>query len=205
MTQIMLDLETTGQRAGCAILSIGAVQFDHKERKLGPEFYRVVSLRSCQELGLFVEESTMKWWSEQSKEAQTVLTQSVDGGRGTLELKEALLEFNKYLSQWGVDNLKVWGNGSDFDNAILYACYAACGLEPGWRFWNSRCYRTLKSIIPGAKLQRLGVYHNALDDAKSQAAHAIALLGELNTPFGTPTKLVSKGQLPKPKKNAKKA
>jgi exodeoxyribonuclease VIII len=47
-----------------------------------------------------------------------------------------------------------------------------------WQFWNSRCYRTVKSLYPDNKLKRSGTYHNAVDDAESQARHLIELLAK---------------------------
>jgi exodeoxyribonuclease VIII len=91
-------------------------------------------------------------------------------------LPVALDRFTDFLQPVGFKRVKVWGNGSDFDNAILSCCYGATGREVPWDFWHNRCYRTLKALRPGPKLVREGTYHNALDDAKSQALHAIELL-----------------------------
>lgn len=176
MEHVMIDLETLGRRAGCAILSIGAVAFDAKAKELGPELYTVVRLDSCEKAGLHIDPDTIAWWEKQSPEAQKVLKQA-RAARGNKVLPKALEELNKYLSQFDLKKVKVWGNGSDFDNAILTACYAAIGQNIPWEFWNNRCYRTLKSLKPQVKLARQGTYHNALDDAKSQAAHAIQLMG----------------------------
>jgi exodeoxyribonuclease VIII len=49
-------------------------------------------------------------------------------------------------------------------------------MQP-WRHWNDRCYRTVKSLYPDVKLERVGTHHNAVDDAESQARHLIAMLG----------------------------
>jgi exodeoxyribonuclease VIII len=97
-----------------------------------------------------------------------------------VKLPEALVQLTSFLNQFGRKGLKVWGNGSDFDNAILAACYAAVGQPLPWDFWHNRCYRTLKALRPELKLQRQGTYHNALDDAKTQAQHAIQLLEALH-------------------------
>lgn len=172
MEHVMIDLETLGRRAGCSILSIGAVAFGPEG--LGPEFYTVVNRASCQAHGLHEDEATLEWWTKQSAQAQTVLGQASTDGTS---LVDALAELTTFLSGLGsLKKLKVWGNGADFDNAILTACYAAVGRELPWEFWHNRCYRTLKSLRPAAKLSRQGTYHNALDDAKSQATHAIQLL-----------------------------
>ncbi len=174
MEHVMIDLETLGRRAGCAILSIGAVAFDPKTGQLGPELYVVVNRLSCFNLSLHEDPETVKWWEGQNAEAKKILTE-VDGGGE--QLPAALGKLTEYLAQFGHKKVKIWGNGSDFDNAILTACYASIGRNIPWEFWNNRCYRTLKSLKPSVKMVRQGTYHNALDDAKSQAAHAIQLLG----------------------------
>lgn len=173
MKDVMIDLETLGRRAGCAILSIGAVAFDPKTKELGPEFYVVVNRLSCFDNGLHEDPETVAWWKNQNEEAKKILTET-DGGE---LLANALGKLTEYLSQFGIKQVKVWGNGSDFDNAILTNCYAAIGQNQPWSFWNNRCYRTLKCLKPEIKMLRRGTYHNALDDAKSQAIHALQLMG----------------------------
>lgn len=182
MDNVMVDLETVGTKAGCGILSIGAVSFAPyapPPHDTGERFYTVVDLASCEELGLNTEQGTLDWWEKQSAEARKVL-ELARGSADALALAEALERFNDYLSQFGPD-VKVWGNGSDFDNAILAVCYDVAGVKPAWKFWNNRCYRTLKSFLPDLKLERTGTHHDALDDAVSQAYHANQLLRRLTT------------------------
>lgn len=178
MKDVMVDLETVGRRAGCGILSIGAVAFDPTTGELGPEHYTVVKLASCEKFALHSDPDTLAWWEKQSPEAQKVLKQA-RAARGNKTLDKALMEFNKYLAQFGPKAVRVWGNGSDFDNAILINCYAATELTAGWDFWNNRCFRTLKNLAPSVKVERAGVYHNALDDAKTQALHALKIFKHL--------------------------
>lgn len=172
---VMIDLETRGAAPGCAILSIGAVGFS--TTKLGPEFYKVVLTSSCHEAGLKDDESTMVWWRGQSEAARLVLLQAEDGAVAA-PLADALTAFHNWLAgHFGLAQVRIWGNGADFDNAILAYCYKAVGLELPWKFWHNRCFRTLKSLrtdIKGPK--RVGTYHNALDDAKTQALHAMELM-----------------------------
>lgn len=172
-TDVMIDLETLGNRPGCAILSIGAVEFG--PQGLGRTFYVTVGKWSQIQLGLHESQSTLDWWKGQSPEARVVLEQS-ENDNDPKSIHTALLAFANWLSPTGLRTVKVWGNGSDFDNAILACCYAATGDAVPWQFWNNRCYRTLKNLRPEIKLERTGTYHNALDDAKTQARHAIQLL-----------------------------
>jgi exodeoxyribonuclease VIII len=174
VNNVMIDLETLGQRPGCSIISIGAVAFDERTGALGPELYLVVSRDSCREAGLHEDQSTIDWWMGQSDEAKEVLLETES--EEALSLTEALKQLKQYLDQFNLSKVKVWGCGSDFDNAILTCCYAAIDQELPWKFWNNRCYRTIKSLDKGPKPKRVGTYHNALDDAKTQAIHAIQIL-----------------------------
>lgn len=172
MNNVMHDLETLGTRAGCAILSIGAVGFD--ENGLGSEFYRVVSIRSCLDAGLVIDPDTLKWWQDQPEEARIILQQVKDTSIA-IPLKQALEEFNAFLETYG-ENVVLWGNGAVFDNSIIIDCFAAVGMKPSVKFWNHLCYRTVTVLNPEIKRVRRGTHHNALDDAKTQALHFIEIM-----------------------------
>ena len=181
---IMVDLETLGSRAGCQIISIGAARFSRSsEVAIGETFYTLCSLHKDNqaELGLSTDESTLTWWKGQSAEARTALTEAKR--KNAPHLTNALAEFARFVG-WtdskGLGDARVWGNGSDFDCAILYAAYAAVGEPVPWKFWNTRCFRTLKSEFPGVpKPERKGTHHNALDDAIYQAEHAAVIFRSL--------------------------
>lgn len=172
MNNVMLDLETLGTTPGCVVLSIGAVEFDPDTGELGREYYDTINQSSSLAVGLETDLDTVAWWKKQSLEAQKVLYATHEDN-GT-QIAPALAGFAEFLAPCG-KSLCVWGNGSDFDQPILAAAYKAVGQKTPWLFWNNRCYRTLKNIKPEIALSRVGTYHNALDDAKSQALHAIAI------------------------------
>lgn len=168
MKNIMLDLETFGQRPGAVIVAIGAVKFGGGA--LGDEFYARVAAQSGVDVGLHLDASTVLWWLGQDAVARAELQQPAE------PIQPVLLEFQNFCA--GQD-WRVWGNGSDFDNALLAAAYHACLIPLPWKFSNNRCYRTLKSLWPQVVMERTGTYHNALDDARSQARHALQLCPEL--------------------------
>ena len=170
MKNAMCDLETLGTLPGCSILSIGVVMFD--ANGLGAEFYTAVSRASCAAAGLVEDANTLAWWSAQSADARKAIDAAEHPDAPTLQ--EALAKFNAFIKSH-CPGAKVWGNGAEFDNAILNVALSKVGMRPSWAMQNSRCYRALKGIAPGPKLVRVGTYHNALDDAKSQALHAIEL------------------------------
>jgi hypothetical protein len=191
LRDVMVDLETLGQSPGCAILSIGAVAFKAEDFATDPgvsgvtgeRFYRVINTKSCRALGLREEAGTIAWWDKQSPEARAVLTEAETGG---IPLKQALTEFASFLRDHGGQTaVRLWGNGADFDNAIIAYLYNLLGEPVPWSFWNNRCFRTLKNLAPDVKPGtapggKIRVAHNALDDAASQASHAIAILFTLS-------------------------
>lgn len=179
-THVMLDLETLGRGPGCRILSIGAVLMTAAIAEAeSSEFY--LELDPNNQPGLSIDQDTWSWWQQQ----EPAVRDRLFNNEGKVGLLEGLKAFGLWLSSTSTKNqrgdleLCVWGNGSDFDNAILKAAYEAAGLPLPWPYWGNRCYRTLKGLAPDLKLVRLGAHHNALDDARSQAAHAAALFQRL--------------------------
>lgn len=178
MRHIMHDLETLGTVPGCAILSIGAVAFDPLSGWVDPEgFYRVVFRPSCEEAFLSEDPDTLEWWSKQNAEARAVL-EHVESLETSVPLDVALDEFNHYAFTQGGPDVRMWGNGADFDNAITAAAMDAVKKKPIWKFWNNRCYRTIKNLAPDLKLNRTGTYHNALDDARTQTTHLLSIASQ---------------------------
>jgi hypothetical protein len=166
----MLDLETLGTSPGCIILSIGAVFFDKKG--LGHEFYQTIDVQSSIDAGLTMSGGTFKWWMGQQGAARKALFED------NVQLKGALHAFSDWLAEsCYIKTVKVWGNGSDFDNAILAKAYQlVLNQEQPWKFWNNRCYRTVCDVLNDRQRKQEGVHHHALDDAKSQAQHLRGLL-----------------------------
>jgi exodeoxyribonuclease VIII len=177
MHDVMLDLETLGVSPGCAVVSIGAVAFD----EFGVDatgFYAAIdvpewNVEGLTPYGLRKEIGTIDWWRKQSEEARSVFC-----GGGDMML--ALGLFATYLRDIESDTgqaPRVWGNGADFDLPILLAAAKAAGMNEKslWGGFNGRCYRTVKNGFKSVKMVRSGTHHNALDDARSQAEHLVAI------------------------------
>lgn len=163
---IMVDLETMGRRPCAPIVSIGAVGFD--ARGVHREFYTAVSLESELRAGATVDANTILWWMQQDPDAVAGLLQDPK------PITQALADFRHFV--FSVPNLQgVWGNGAAFDNVILAEAYERTGVMRPWQFWQDRCYRTIKSAYPDVELRRTGTHHNALDDARTQAEHLMAI------------------------------
>jgi hypothetical protein len=129
-----------------------------------------VNLQDCLDLGLTTTQSTIDWWALQTDEAR-LAWKTPDAP----QLVEALTKFCQWIRKDVSPNSSIiapWGNGSDFDLPILGNAFAAVGADMPWKFWNHRCYRTIKNLFP-VDMQRRGVHHNALDDAETQAVHLL--------------------------------
>ena len=173
----MIDLETLGKKPGCVILSLGAVMFDPKTKALGPEFYEVISTKSCTKAGLIEDPSTVAWWDKQDIEARTVIAQA-QSAKTSKPIATVLKDFKEWMKTHSVEKggRWVWGNGASFDAPILEAAYDACSLITPWEFWGTMCYRSLKNLHPEIKHEFGGTKHNALADAKHQALHLMDIL-----------------------------
>jgi hypothetical protein len=169
MLDVMVDLETMGTGPNAAITAIGAVEFDTTSGTLGRTFYNVVDLASAVEQGGQIDASTVMWWLRQSDEARAAL------GKDAISLPHALQQFAEWIAPCG-PGVRVWGNGASFDNVVLGSAYRNAGWPQPWKFWNDRCYRTVKAMYPNILMERSGTHHNALDDAVSQAKHLLAML-----------------------------
>lgn len=171
ISNVMLDLETLDTRPGGVILSIGAVYFDKYDTY--EEFHEIINLQSSLAAGLIMSPDTQAWWTKRSEEARkTLITAQNNEGK---DLVEVLNLFSAFCKK----DVKMWGNGSDFDNMMLGYVYEKLNVPLPWKYYNNRCYRTLKNLRKDIKLARVGTYHNAVDDARTQAEHAGRIMVEM--------------------------
>lgn len=166
----MVDLETMGLRPNAAIVSIGATHFD--QFNIVDRFYTAVNLKSCLDVGLTTDQSTVDWWAQQSPEARAAW--DVEGAP---ELVDALVAFGAWLRQHSSEqSMCMWGNGSDFDLVLLVSAYRALEAETPWKFWNHHCFRTFKNLFGDGVTVRKGTHHHALDDAVYQTEAMLHML-----------------------------
>jgi hypothetical protein len=168
----MVDLETLGSRAGCVILSIGAVYFDPVSGHLGDEFYTPIKIANQTKHGLTIDPATVCWWMKQSEAARSVFAECDDDK--TPELVVVMRDFLDWVKARADKKTIVWSHGGNFDWPILEAALHVFDWKMPSPFWNSRCTRTLyeQAGIKRNDLDnhRRGPKHNALEDAWAQAS-----------------------------------
>lgn len=169
--QVSIDLETLGTSADSKILSIGVHAICAETGQVA-RFYTGCSIASQDHRTQSA--STLTWWEGQSAEARVALDYAKSDSCPTLET--ALSELAIWLGKLGeTHNVYVWGNGSDFDIAMLNHAYKQISDFVPWNFRNSRDMRTLYDITLRFGMdiktatKRVGTHHNALDDAQFQA------------------------------------
>lgn len=178
MNNIMLDLECLDSNTTAAIISIGAVYFDIQKQELGPELYIELSesaLKEQLDLGRTWSLSTNIWWMQQSDGAREVWTNKNEKS----ENKQCLKQINEFWQVYPEHgrNIKVWGNGSTYDNVCLQSYIRTFKGRIPWNYKGDLCYRTIASLFGNrAVLERVGNHHNGLDDAKTQAIHLMKML-----------------------------
>lgn len=170
MQHVMLDLETLGTSNKAVVLSIGAVKFDPYSSDLGQTFYVELTgdLKTQQANGRIIDASTVLWWMQQGAMAKQVFSDPPIEGVIRASTVSALLQFRDFIND---PETCLWGNGADFDNAILADLYRDMAIPVPWSFRFNRCFRTIKGMFPEVTIARDGVHHNALDDAVHQAKH----------------------------------
>ena len=163
---VMIDLETMGLGTNAPILSIGAVAFRASGDGLGATFHEGISLEDSMASGRRPTASTILWWLQQGDEARKQVRQKCISGLPVAVALQALAAWMKSLP--GIPY--VWGNGANFDIAILEQAYLDQGLRTPWGYRDVRCFRTIMSEY-GSDLDWVKplVAHDALADAEAQA------------------------------------
>lgn len=158
---VMFDLETLDTKPSAVILSLGAVKFDPRTVGIdadAPKLSLRIDIDTQSLMGRTISESTLTWWSTQSKEAQ----EAAFSEEGRTPLTEAVEQFHKFV--WNSD--RVWSQGS-FDVNIMEHLYTSLNRPFTWQYWQVRDSRTLFDFIDG-QLDRTK-HHDAVEDAIEQA------------------------------------
>jgi exodeoxyribonuclease VIII len=179
MYNIMVDLETLDTSHSAVVLSIGAVAFDPETGTLGEQLYlEMTEDASFQQkvLGRTISADTVMWWMNQNLQAKQVFFDytGAQDKNPRVRTYTALEKFSDFVVKHNAPY--IWGNGADFDNIILGNLYEAAKMTRPWSYSRNRCFRTLKNLGVGPrKYTRYGTHHNALDDAVTQAEHALLI------------------------------
>lgn len=167
----MIDIETMDTETTAVVLSIGMVIYDpltivRSNISIMANMYYALDIREQVEKGRTIGADTMVWWSQQSAEARKVFTE-----QPRTHPIAAVHNISGWLDEYKVEH--IWGNGVDFDNAIINSLAKSFGATKPLNYKHNRCFRTLKAMlghhIPTHATTPIGTHHNAVDDALYQA------------------------------------
>ncbi len=177
---VMVDLEFLDMKPSAAILQIGMVRMNFEQGILGDTFFLRVDAGDCMNHGLTVGLDTLRWWVDQDiKVLRDALARTHDPKEVTYwnPLHLAMVKAANFLMPASDPCPEVWSCGSKDEQILEWSFRKVNGgaVLP----WNPRKwydYRTMrdgflqveppKPILPA---------HNALNDAKYQALHLIAI------------------------------
>ena len=167
--QVALDLETLGTSPDSTILAIGAVAVC-EETGQRRKFYSICNANA--QPGRTVSQSTLDWWSKQSDAARMAFDEAHK--QEAPILSGVLEQLTHWIGELGLTHdVFVYGNGANFDVAMLEHAYKQISDFVPWNYKNVRDMRTLRDICLRLQLpievERNGTHHNALDDAEFQA------------------------------------
>jgi hypothetical protein len=184
--EIMIDLETVGQKFDAGILTIGAIKFKRDQdfskllddddpnaeqiASVTDNFYRRISGKSIDEVnkdnnGEFdftADDGTMEWWGKQPEAAR----HEAFNAKPRVHIRDMLKDFADWIGGREI----MWSHGSDFDLVLLQTAYRYCGYDQvPWNFWNSRDTRTFYDMTNiNIKSYRSSRHHHALIDCWDQ-------------------------------------
>lgn len=169
MKHMMIDLETLATSANAVVVSVGACVFTSED--IVRSQYWVLDVKEQMRKGRAVAPDTIEWWMRQSDQARGVF-QTPHTLRTPLDVFAT--QFRDFFSG---EPMRLWGNGADFDLAIMIDLFQRHGLRyvEEWKYYNHMCYRTFNQLFNCKNaVVRTGVHHHALDDAEHQARCVIA-------------------------------
>lgn len=185
---LVVDIETLSFRQDAAIVAIGAVGVT-PNNTLSGAFYVPVNFQSNMDAGLAVDGQTLTWWMNLVKETgfspEDMKLDLIYGLQLHVALKKfnafveyCDLEYQKTLPENNKGKLVLWGNGSDFDLAILLYAMRAARVRPQWNYWQQQSLRTLGLLasmyrLPVKRMREENEHpsHYALDDAMKEAVY----------------------------------
>lgn len=188
---MLIDLETLSLRDNARVTSIGAVLGVPSSRTYA-EFESNINIDCVEQKDRHIDANTVKFWLEQSKEAQEALMSCPISTYTTLLMFNSFIELGSETLGFEKDKLLVFGNGSDFDNRILLDLYQsvrniddlyARNLQVPFTFRQNNDARMFFNFIKllkeeGVEISRKepAIKHHALSDAKSEYENVCAFI-----------------------------
>lgn len=174
MKDLMIDIETLGTVPGSVITQIGSCYFDRQTSEIGSTFTVNISIQSCLDVKLQVDENTLRFWYDHKP---SWLTETVP-----------LIQALKRLRDFAKQAQCIWSHAT-FDVPLINAAAAkfpdltADGRGAVLPYWKCKDIRTLTELAgfqkpKGAKAD--DKTHDGLEDCYYQVQYCVACFNKLN-------------------------
>ncbi len=165
---IMIDLETEGTRAGCAIRQIGAASFNPHTGEVGRKFEMNLNTEEqYRNLDMESDPQTILWLQALPADIQEAMT------RDPQPVGDVIIALIRAFD-WDHPETRLWCHGATFDEPILRELIVRFGVETDlkklvpWRYTHVRDTRTILELA-GVKVQRdPSKAHTGLEDCLNQ-------------------------------------
>lgn len=175
----LLDWETLDTRPEAVVLSCNLMQFDpssgteHEQLQIT---FAAALIEEQVRAGRTMSSSTLEFWMSQGQKAREGLYEgkrpfSMSQGLGTMR------DFVSRISKVALNaDARVWGNGADFDIAILNSLCAQFKAPNPFRYSASRCARTVMAAYSDLRVYApMNLAHHPYHDnlAMAQSLSAV--------------------------------
>lgn len=158
MTDVMIDLSTTGLTPNSGIISIGAIKFNTKiTRSPRNSFYMELDWENQ---GRHISKDTMEYWGNQDRATKLTL-------EGMEDLKDALIDLSDFIPSGS----KIWANGTTLDINLLEHAYRQYNMEPPWKPWDIMELRTVLELFEAKRGGLRKTAHKSTGNALTNAAN----------------------------------
>lgn len=184
------DIETLGTRVNTKIASIAVVVGDILTGRILAEFYVVIDTEG--QVDRSTTESTLAFWEKQAVESPKAYAELFGNTTKKNTLEQALVKLNTFLdiANGLLENQKrkinLFGNGPEFDNAIICDAMGDLGMTPNWHYTGDQSIRTavfFERLLTGNDskyITDMTHKHHALHDAKHEFDYLCAITRNLS-------------------------
>jgi len=134
MNDIMVDIETLATSYNAVITQIGACYFDRETGEIGEQFCVNISVKDCLDIGMVIDDGSLKFWFEQKEHSWL---------KGYISLTGALQKFRNFCRQ--NKKAKIWSHVT-FDMPIIANAYWTIKQGLPFSFRACRDIRTLVDL-----------------------------------------------------------
>ncbi len=163
----MVDIETVGVRPGSAILELAAAEFVPDTGEILREWSAAIDLLDSAAAGMTIDPETARWHLRHAY-AGTLR------GEPLFRVLNALDVFLHITTE----EITVWAWGIDFERSMIEAACEAARLPLPWKYWQSRCARTVWDMA-FPKTRRSAPAHRAAEDVRAQISDLAAAIRTL--------------------------